>query len=76
MQDYKGSRGAHPQILAPDRGEWSASHPDRFTLADGLPVHIEYENGWAQGPLERQDGALRYMQQSNLNDLNGDLLLW
>ena len=66
MQAYKGSRGAHPQILAPapDRGEWSASHPDRSTLADGLPVHIDYENGWDQSPLDRQDGALQYTQQA------------
>jgi len=51
MKTYRWSGDIALLTSALDVGEWSASRPGRFTNAEGTPVTIGYEAGWAPKPV-------------------------
>jgi hypothetical protein len=58
LHDIKSFRGRIGRPIAviilnldTRRGEWSDSHPARFTPREMNPFHIEKEAGWAPEPM-------------------------
>jgi hypothetical protein len=60
VQMYGGNRGIAVRVFNPDRGEWSASSPGRFSPPLRPPTREKFiGTNWIRGPKDDIDAVER-----------------